>query len=503
MPAPLIQQISRFDGRIAEDPRSTDFRFCATVKHFDTTYPHKLIPYPKTEADETKSMDIVKFIYAPGTTTTTFKLYGFGKASGSTASAVYSYDIDAGTPDSTSWTTPANNEGSTTARDERVFFHYKNYLYMWAGGTKLGRFGDLTSSPTFTDSYQSVTYTNVAQPVHHRADDIAYFFSDNNVHTLNNTSWTSNALVLPDNLIITAGAEYGNYLAIACAPKTPSGNLYSFSDSSVLFLWDRDSSVTTLSQRIDLGHGRVFALAELDGSLVALIDHHTNSLYGLVDSKIIVKRVSGSEAPTVRIIQTDNQSSTIYKGGTNNSNYLVQHDRLYFPASLINDGDTHAGIYCVDSTGKMSIEVVEEEATSYQGIYKTGGMWWIAHSNDGSVNRSDDNLTYTYTSIYETLKMDFGDRYMTKEPLSITILTEPLASGAQVVVRYRVDQETSYTTTMTHDTDNAIRKTAINIESSGAELPQFKELQIRLESTGGAIITGLRIKAQPIGDDIE
>lgn len=497
-------KIDRFDKGIADDNRTTDFRFCSMVKHFDTTYPHKLIPYRSTEANETKSLDIIKFIYAPGTTATTFKLYGLGKASGSTAAGIYSYDIDAGAPDSTSWTTPANNEGVTLPKEERVFFHYKNYLYNWAGSagsTKLQRFGDLTSSPTFTDSYQDISYTDVAQPVHHRADDVAYFFHDNIVATLSNTTFVDNVLTLPTNLVIVSATEYGNYLAIGCRPKTPSSNLFSFADASVVYLWDRDSSLSTLSQRIDLGTGRLMYLAELDGQLIAVIDYFINNLYGLEDSKVIIKKIIGNDAFTVRNLKTDSTSSTFYQG-VGKANGTVVHDRLYFPLSLINDGDTNSGIYCVSSSGNLTVEYVEEDvSTTYEGIYKTGGTWWIAHSNDGSVNRTDDDSTFTYTSVYESLKINTGDSGRTKKLIGVTVMTEALPIAGQVVLKYRKDEETSFTPIFTNTTVNSISHSATNIESTGVTLPQYKEIQFRIESTGGAVITGLKFKEEEIGLD--
>jgi len=55
---------------------------------------------------------------------------------------------------------------------------------------------------------------------------------------------------------------------------------------------------------------------------------------------------------------------------------------------------------------------------------------------------------------------------------------------------------------MTHSTDDAVKHSAINIESTGATLPQFNEIQFRIESTGGAVITGLKFKYEDIDDDL-
>jgi len=444
------QKINRFDGGIADDLRSTDFRFAAMVKHFDTTYPHKLIPYPKTEADETKSYDITKFLYAPGTSSTTFKLWGYGKAATSTAARIYFYDINAGTPDTTNWTVPSSSEGTITGRDERVFFHYKNYLYNWAGGTVLQRFGDLTSGATFTDAYQSIAYTDVAQPVHHPNDDIAYFFSDNKVHTLDNTTWSSNVLTLPDNSIITAGAALGNYLAIATSPKGASGSLYSYSGDSYVYLWNRNGSLATVSEKVNLGKGRVAYMAEVGGYLLVVMDYFINIFLAFTERKVIIKRISGPIAEDLRVIQVDNASSDLFE---NVANSFSDGTKLYFPAKIINGGDTNTGIYSVDANGKLVLEIVEEDATSsnaFQGIYKAAGEWWIAHSNDGSVNRTDNNGVYGYTSVYESLILNGGDSSQTKKLLGVTVTTEPMPVNGTVVLKYRKDEETSWTQIFSH-----------------------------------------------------
>jgi hypothetical protein len=51
-------------------------------------------------------------------------------------------------------------------------------------------------------------------------------------------------------------------------------------------------------------------------------------------------------------------------------------------------------------------------------------------------------------------------------------------------------------------TDNAVRHTALNIETSGANLPTYKEIQFRVESTGGAVVTGLKFLPEKVPDDL-
>lgn len=491
--------INRFNGGMEEDKRALPFyrgnqiqntdKFSIT-KNFDTyTYPHKLVPYNNTVSNESKALKIVKFLYAPWLSAGAFRLYGFGVSSG-TIPAVYIYDIDGGI---TTWGTPNNNASAVSARNEEVFFYYKQFIYMWTGGNNLVRF-DTTVAAAFNDAYQTIAYTNVAQPVHHSADDCAYFFTDNLVHRLNDTTWSGSVLTLPSNIKITSATAYGNYLAIACS------TLGSLDKKSTVFLWDRDSSLTTLSNRIDFGEGEIVHLVCLDNKLIAVMNFYLNNLYSNSKGKCIIKQVNGNFATPLNTITTDTYSGVIPAVRT------VKDNKLYFAMSMPLQGDTRYGIWVLDSSGKMTLDFLKESATSYQGIFRTGNTWWLAHSNDGSVDRShvygDAGTGYTNTAIYESMIFNGGDIRLKKKLIGATLTTEPLPSGATIELYYRKDEETSWTLIFANSTLNSISHSAINIESTQANLPEFKEIQWRIESTGGAVFTGWKWKWETLEKDI-
>lgn len=491
-------RVNNFSGGLSEDKRSTDASRFSITKHFDTfTYPHKLVPYYQTEASlglsagDIEDLKIVKFVYAPFSTG--YRLFGFGVVSGTTRIKVFTLDIDGtGNLDTENWVAATNGESSAGARSEDVFFYYKGFIYMWKGGTNLTRF-DTATAIAFNETYQSISYSTVVQPVHHPSDDIAYFFSDNNVHTLNNTTWSSNVLVLPSNMTIVDACPYGNYLAIACVT---AGSF----PQSVVFLWDRDSSITTLTERIDFGEGTIVYIANLNSKLVAVMDLFSANSYGLTRGRVLVKQASGNLSVTLNTITMDVNQTSFYGHRTK----VVQNDRLHFPMKATLNGDTRFGIWAVDENGKAALDFLESSATSYQGIYRTGNMWWIAHSADGSVSRTDDDSGYSSSnaSVYETLIFTGDDSSRTKKLLNVIVTTEPLQTGAQIVLKYRKNEETSWTTIFTEDTDNEIQHEAINIESSGASFPHFKEIQFQVNSTGGAVLTGLVFTYEEIDDGL-
>lgn len=492
--------ITTFSGGLSKDKRDgwsgggsffTTDKFALT-KHFDTyTYPKKLFPYIKTEAVEDKTLDIVKFLNAKNSAGTE-RFYGYGIVAGSTKAAVYFLSSD-------TWTGLTNNESGTAGRNETVFFYYKDFIYMWRGNN-LMRF-DTTGSAAWADSYQSISYTDLAQPVHHPSDDIAYFFTDNKVHKLDNTTWTSNVLTLPSDLKIMHACPFGNYLAIACAPTASDGG------KSVVFLWDRDSSLATLSDRIDFGEGFIQYIFNLNNKLIGIMDFFTTNTYGHSAGKVLIKQASGQFATQLNeiILDTTMSSGTVFQ-----ANSQVKDNKGYFVLKVTQNGDNRLGIWAVDEFGRATLDFVEEEATvgtpEYQGIYARGNGWYIAHSNDGSVNRTDDNTTRQYSttlaSVYESLVFSAGDPSKTKKLIVATVMTEAMPTAGQCVLKYRKNEETSFTTLFTHTTDNSISHSTINVESSGATLPEYKEIQFRIESTGGAAITGLKFRSEVVEKDI-
>lgn len=421
--------INRFDGGLSEDKRVKSANKYSLTKHFDAfTYPHKLVPHYKTEtviaeddiAHETFS--IVKFLYAPATArgANEYRLFGFGKYYGTDLAAIYDYNID------DSFSTPrfvgASTDGTKYKsdigiRNEDVFFYYKNFIYFWAG--KYLQAYDTTGSAAINEGFYDASSApdTVCQPVHHTSD-IAYFFHDNFVHTLNDTSWSAKVLTLPSANRIVAACAYGNYLAIGCINKD-FGTITGADFQSTVYLWDRDSGLATLTARIDFGRGKLLHLATLDNKLIGVVNNYADGQYGLKKGKIYIKQASDNTTVILNEITTDaridaDSTGVAFLPRTN----FVKENKLYFPMRADLNGDERNGIWVVDSLGRISLDFVEEAVATdkyYQGIYQTGNMWWIAHSGDGSVTRTDDGATYSSTlaSTYESLIL--GDSHINKK----------------------------------------------------------------------------------------
>ena len=505
----IEQKVDTFSGGLSEDKRVKDFSKFSLTKHFDVfTYKHKLVPHNKTAAcdGEDKAKNIVKFLYAPAPAlgTNQYRLYGFGTPSGTATTIAVYYNRLAGD----GWIEPPKNRGGHITRDEEVFFYYKNFIYMWATNLYLARF-DTRGTNGFQEEYGgALDAETVAQPVHHPSDDYAYFFHENYVRRLvaadndGDGSDFSLALTLPDNLKIVSACPFGNYLAIGCVSKAAAGDSPgSFDVRSIVYLWDRDSSLTTLTERIDFGEGTLVHLVCLNNKLIGVMSFYADTAYGNKKGKVLIKQASGLFAVTLNEITLD---ATMTAPDPLPKTRFLRDDKLYFPMKATLNGDDRLGIWVVDSLGRVALSFVEEEATSYEGIYALGNVWFIAHSDDGSVNNSvkDGSYSTTNPSIYESLILNGGDSSKTKKLIGVTVFHEPLPAAGSVVLKYRKDEETAWTTIFTHSTDNSISHSAINIESNGNNLPEYKEIQFQISSFGGSVICGLKYKSEIIEKDV-
>ncbi len=490
-------KINRWDGGVSGDIREQIPNKFARSQHFDIlTNPKRLTPYRSTITDEvSKTPGIVRFVEGNS------QFWGMGDGEAGATGKAKVYYKNGTDPTITDWTVFSSQ--STSAQKDESFGFYKDFLYWFAGSTLLQRL-DTNGGGTPVTAYQTLTsFSTVAEPVLHPADNIMYMFTDNIVHTLNNTTWTEGALTLPDNLKITSATAYGDFLAIGCSPKNTG------EENSIVYLWDRDSSLSTISQKIDFGKSDLRHIAVLDGLLIGIMDRYLTASTSIFDPSFQVRVASGSGS----ILLHDIISDTIPTSLNLNSNKFIEDNKLYFTASHKKDGILSEGIWVLtkNSLGEfiITLDYIEEDVSGtnpFQGIYKYRGYWWIAHSADGSVNQTDTTANYTFTSIYESLV--FGKPEMTNDLLSATITTLALPTAGQVVLKYLKDEDIdgqdwagTSTTIFTNTTDNSIRHTAVN-DSTGTTLPKYKEIQFRIESTGGAEITGLVFRSEEFKDDI-
>ncbi len=335
----------------------------------------------------------------------------------------------------------------------------------------------------------STTPTTVTEGFTHPKDDIMYVGVDNKLYK-NDSGTFSLALTLPTYLYLSSITDYGNYLAIACKPTSNVG-------SSVVYLWDRDTSLTTLSESIDWGSGVLKVLHNIEGTLVGV------SLVGAtvfdLMPKIVIKTYSGGVPITQHELAGENSTIALYDKKTSSGN------RLYFGAKLALNGSNLNGMFCIARnsanewcvTHDVNVDNDTALTGNIEGFSKFNDIWFIAHNGDGSVNRTITDGSYSGTAIYESQvnpNMPLLDHSKSKQPMAVSLSYLPLPTNGQVVLKYRVDGGT-WTTIFTETTDGATITERTKTDS-GDEFTSGREYEFHIESTGGAVVTELAYNYQ-------
>lgn len=497
---PITIQRNNFFGGISDDPRELDPTKFQMSKHFDIfTYPTKLVPYRSLEADTNdgststgmKQYYVRDYAYA----TQSSKLYGLGQNGSGKTKIVYKSDATTG-----NWTLPSSSEGDGAVLNG-CFLEYKDYLWGFQGTNQIWKWGTLSGSPSITNSASTVasTITSVANGII-AADGNAYIAYNNViVRIAPGGTITDNAKSVPDTYKITSLCNYGSYMAIACSPKS------TYNGQSKVFIWNLSSDL--FAETIDWGEGELRVMDNVEGTLIGITDRYLNNSIGAGKGSMVIQGWSGGAPQVLKEINT-----LALTGKSIPLSKAVKNNRLFWSAKIMTNsaGTTYnEGVWSFGrkKTGYQfatSLDIVCESANTsgIEAFGVAGNYFFVTHSADGSISKTDDTSTFSYTSIYESQIENFGTTEQKKKWITGKITCTPLASGASLTLKYKKDEDTSFTTIGSYSTLNGISRAFINIESSGNEIPTFKEIVIRIESTGGAEVTSYQITAQPLEGNV-
>lgn len=485
--AELLQKQNSFFGGIADDIRKASLNEFSISKHFDVfSNPHRLTPYRSLEADTETSVSstdlkqylVRDFIYASAST----KEYGLGQTGAGLTKIVQKAVAESGL-----WTTPASSEGNGAVKNG-CFFEFKDYAWGFQGTNQIFKWGLLSGTPSITNSVATVasTITSVANGVI-AADGNGYMAYNNVVVRIatDASTITDSAKTVPDNYKITSLENYGSYLAIGCSPKD------SFNGTSKVFIWNLSSDL--FAETIDWGEGELRVLGTVEGLLVGISDRYLNNATGAGRGSMVIRGYSGGAAQVLKEVFTQ-----ALVGKTMPTSKVVKNDRLFFAAKIMtnaagteyNEGIWSFGRKNVNYPYALTLDIVCEEADTdgIQAFGVAGSFFFIAHSLDGSISKTNDASTFSYTSIFESLIL--GDGFTNRKLKEFILTTAPIPTGGSVTVKVKNDDDTSYTTIGTLSTVGATSRQFLNIESSGVNFPSSRESQFRIESTGGAEVTG-------------
>lgn len=482
--------ITQFNGGMTSDAYNTS-SFSQLCKHFDNfTSKHRLDPYksssavtvsPAQTASKIEKMLMYNSI-----------MYGLGQTASGYVQIFSSSNISV-----PSFAIATSGAGAAQAVDYGIFIEYKGILY---GGTGLRYIWSYNiGTPALNETLFDVTsYTNLGGGLVHSKDDVLYLAIDNKIYYKNGAGGIALGLTLPTNLIITSICEYGNYLAIACRP------LYQDSANSKVFLWDRDVTLTTVSETIDWGNNNLFTIENIDGFLIGVATKGMASITGGTNRnlKLVLSKYAGGGA----IVFSEVPLGSYYSAAIP---YLIRdkqkfNNRLYFGLSATSTAQVtgdFTGIWSVGRSGENTPFAVQFDRTPnddtatlrVNGFLYVNDYCYISYQTNAVAWAFSFTIypeTFNTTSIYRTVVnpgMADGDKIEFKKLMSANLTYEPVIAGMQCVLKYRVDGG-SWTTIFTETTTGA--KSTKRVASSSVSFTDGEDYEFEIQSKG-VVVTGL------------
>lgn len=504
--------VDDFSGGVTDNKNTNDYRFSQILKNFDIR-DGRLIPYRDSEQSDVTGSDVFNIREIQAFTFGENQLWGYGVAHGqsaahsSTTVAVFNKVSSALTTGS--WTNPVASTTSLGNRNTDLFIHYKNYIY---GGALNGiwRYGDITvanASRSLT-TWQTLTFTNLAQGVWHSKDDNLYIPYDNKILKFDGGTGEviTEALVLPTDKVINSIVEYGHYLAIGTATIYESVTGVS---PSVVYLWDRDTSLTGVNEIIDWGTGSLEILGVVDGFLVGISHSPVQEGGGdapSFNSKIAIRVYDGQKAVKLFELIGD----TPYTANDLEGAAIKHGEALYFPLAITIDGTLHEGIWKLYRPSPQAGFILTLDRTPDDNTVLTSRrifdmFFWddylfIAYRNGNqiAVSKTNDLPSYTATSSVESVF--YGDGIHQNILKSIGVMTEPIPSGGQIDILYKIDGARTWTLATTSSIVGSMFTEITSDERNSVLFPQFTKAKFRFDSIGNATTTGYKIKYEVLNN---
>lgn len=517
MAGPYEVRINRFDGGMADDYVLGSEGQNSISKQFDLfSYPFRLQPLRGME-DRTEAVDtgILNMILGQNGI-----MYGIGLDNPGNPTFGELYNLT-GYGSSDVWDVGGIAQLSGAANSEAsghfdFLVHFPEMSaarkVFWSSANLL-----VASSPDMDISgdTQALTFSTIGQGYVHPKDKILYFPYQTSTATIlgsiaSHTSdsfgnFTASAFTgVSSRYRAYCLSHYGDYLAI---PMTVSGVP---STKSIVGLWDRDTTNNLFTETIPWGAGDLKVLNNLNGALIGItvLSGEVSAAAQDVD-KIQVKVYEGGAGPQViKEITATRLTSTAPACVLNHRVNFIHNNRLYFSANIIN-GNANANYYGLWSVGRNKLGqwtvILERVATNDNtetGVLAAamyGDFLTCTHTSGGTItytlNGNNLNSIYDATSAYETTlnpQMPEEHKMRRKVLRSVFATYLPLPADAQVVLKYRLDalKSTNWTTAFTETTDSKIR-TEKTHNADGKVFGEFDNLELRVESTDGAIITGI------------
>ena len=338
-----------------------------------------------------------------------------------------------------------------------------------------------------------------------------YGFQGQDVYVVDTTGATVTKMVsVPAGQTIVQLVPYGQLLAVICTSSV---------NEAYMFLCDGvNVTATPWYDDVKIGLGTVFGASLLDGVITVFIN--------LKNYKgIRIKKYNGNVFTTeYTYYGRKNLAGNKYVSGASKVKSYTNY--VYFITFATRPNSASDYEYQIMRYGREDVNKPFNLSVYKSFEIATGNS--IDYNDFVIIEDTSPSPTTPMTSVYATIltasnvttySHNLKSGVFTSQPGAVetSILTlddsattkhfkvcalhfAPLTSGQSVTLKYKKDEETTWTTMGTANTVGDVHYHINNIEGTGASAPNFNEISFRFELLGGAELTGFRIKEEDLED---
>lgn len=379
-----------------------------------------------------------------------------------------------------------NGNGYMVLYKSRFFGVYQKSnntsVYEYINDSSVGSIGS-------TGDYNAIT----ARPVVHSQDNIMYVAGGKTISKYDGTTWTASAITLPYN--ITSMCEYGTYLAIAC--QAPFGG--------VIYLWGRDTSLTTLQDIIKVDSGKLMIIENLDGILTSVSQTPfdpsvaSGSSIGYSNFRTLtVRQYTGSQMKKNKSVTYSVQNEAGQDQSLQNRK-LIKNGTLYFSTSancLWRFGVNSDGQYIL--TQDMNISYLGTNIIALYSFFLLGDYIMgcvrvttgvitptdgitVFSDATGSVDSSDSS--YYISPINPNMPIEDRGKKKKLKKIGVRVYVANTTQGS-VVLQYSLDGGSYLTATTQSSTFSTKLNTFIaEVNDDLSQFDDFTEIKIKVSVT--------------------
>ncbi|HDO20109.1 MAG TPA: hypothetical protein ENG81_01100 [Candidatus Bathyarchaeota archaeon] len=310
---------------------------------------------------------------------------------------------------------------------------------------------------------------------------------------------------IPSDQEIVELLPYGNDLmAIICTSTT---------NESLMYIWD-GVTTTTFYDIINIGRGTVSGGAVLEGIITVIMESSSELLIKQYD-QVVLKTVHTLDVSAdvsgdteMALYRTRAYNGFIYilgivtrpdGAGSTGEPVMYRYGRKDITKPMSFCVYKYFDYIQTDPNNVMVDLLMHESVVS--GVDSVPSYFALVTEDDAG----DDDATVEeiQTSAGKTVNVQVGiietgiytlDASILKALSKVNIQLSALPAAGKVIVKYKKDADATWTTIATNAVDDTISHVSVNIESTGVNLPEFREIAFRIELSGGAEMTAFKAK---------